>query len=39
MDDHYAAVDSVAGHVVRRVVEENDRHLGACIMAKQEPKD
>jgi len=37
--DHYAAVDSLAGHVVRRVVEENDRHLGACIMAKQEPKD
>ena len=38
-DGHYAAVDSLAGHVVRRVVEENDRHLGACIMAKQEPKD
>ena len=39
MGDHYAAVDSLAGHVVRCVVEENDCHLGACIMAKQEPKD
>ena len=39
MGGHYAAVDSLAGHVVKRVIEEKDRHLGACIMAKQEPKD
>ena len=39
MDGHYAAADSLAGRVVSRVVEESDRYLGACIMAKQEPKD
>ena len=39
MDGHYAAVDGLAGRVVKRVVEESDRSLGAYIMAKQEPKD
>ena len=39
MDSHYAAVDGLAGRVVKRVVEESDRYLGACIRAKQEPKD
>ena len=39
MDGHYAAVDKLAGRVVKRVVEESDRYLGACIRAKQEPKD
>src|SRR3954467_10483750 len=38
MDGHYAAVDSLAGRVVRRDVEESDRYLDACIRAKQEPK-
>src|SRR3954468_6675873 len=39
MEGHYAAVDELAGRVVKRVVEESDRYLGACIKAKQEPKD
>ena len=39
MDGHYAAVDGLAGRVVKRVVEENDHSLGAHIIAKQEPKD
>ena len=39
MDGHYAAVDKLAGRVVKRVVEESDRYLGDCIKAKQEPKE
>ena len=39
MDGHYAVVDKLAGRVVKRVVEESDRYLGACIRAKQEPKE
>ena len=39
MEDHYAAVDKLAGRVVKRVVEESDRYLGACIRAKQEPEE
>ena len=34
MDGHYTAADSLAGRVVKRVVEESDRYLGACIRAK-----
>ena len=39
MDGHYAAVDKLADRVVKRVVEESDRYLGACIRAMQEPKE
>src|ERR1041385_3832893 len=39
MNEHYVAVDRHALQVVRRVCEENDRHLGAIIKAKLEPKD
>ena len=39
MDGHYVAVDKLAGRVVKRVVEESDRYMGACIRAKQEPKE
>ena len=39
MEDHYAAVDKLAGRVVKRVVEESDRYLGVCIRAKQEPEE
>ena len=38
-EDHYTTVDNLAGRVVKRVAEESDRYLGACIRAKQEPKD
>ena len=39
MNVHYMAVDKPARQVVRRVCEENDRHLGALIKAKLEPRD
>ena len=39
MDGHYAAVNELAGRVVKRVVEESDRYLGTCIRAKQESKE
>ena len=39
MEDHYTAVDKLAGRVVKRVVEESGRYLGACIRAKQEPEE
>ena len=39
MDGYYAAVDGLAGRVVKRVVEEIDCSLGAYIMAKQELRD
>ena len=39
MNEHYVAVDRHALQVVRRVCDENDRHLGALIKAKLEPKD
>ena len=39
MEGHYAAVDKLVGRVVKRVVEESDSYLGACIRAKQEPEE
>src|SRR4051812_270012 len=38
MNEHYMFVDKPARQVVRRVCEENDRHLGALIKEKLEPK-
>ena len=39
MDDHYAVEDKPASQVVKWVVEENDRRLGAICKVKSEPGD
>ena len=39
MDDHYAVADKPTSQVVKWVVKENDRRLGALCKVKSEPVD
>ena len=39
MDDLYASADKPASQVVKWVVEDNDRRLGALCKVKSEPGD